>query len=379
MVRQLAAYETLEARSAEPAAPPPCNALAYVHMCHCWSPGICRWIVAEADAFGGWSVDRHRSVPTTDLEVLRVPTLRAWLQHETRETIFPTLATLYGFEARELRYMDLFLVRYEAATDGRDTQRGLRGHRDRSLLSFTVLLSDPHDFDGGGTRIDALGHSAVHPEAQGDLCTHCGKLRHAGAAVTRGVRYVLVGFVGVSSPRVDQDFVRSLYAKLNVESTARDLRILERALIRGGSAGTTDSAEGRGTQRERGDGAGEPAAEADGALRVERAGSDAAPMGLEAVPGTHARADPKLTDATGDVRQLLVRPRATARAVDGLDAAGAHSCCSGDAECVPSGIRPITMPRGSGHHSVVAAAREEVGPDSFDAALDTMYASAAIL
>jgi predicted 2-oxoglutarate/Fe(II)-dependent dioxygenase YbiX len=233
----LATYRSLEPEK-HPSLP---NPLARVHLSHCWSPEICRWLVAQADAYGGWATDRHASVPTTDLEVLRVPALRDWLLRESRQVLFPTLAQLYGFEPAHLRYMDLFLVRYTAER-GDAGQRGLQSHRDRSLLSFNIALSAPGSFDGGGTRIDALGPEPVRPTAQGDLVTHSGKLRHTGVPVTRGTRDVLVGFVAVDSPDVDQGFVRSLYAKLNVESVERDLDIVSRALrVRQPPAEATES------------------------------------------------------------------------------------------------------------------------------------------
>lgn len=240
MPRVCPVLETHEVTGAGSARLPPSNPLGRVHVCRCWPPAACRWLVAAADAHGGWGVDRHTSVPTTDLEVLRVPALRDWLMRETHEVLFPTLAHLYGFAPAELRYMDLFLVRY-TADGGADGQRGLRPHRDRSLLSFNVALSDPRAFDGGGTRIDALGGRIVRPRAQGDLVVHSGKLRHTGVPVTRGTRHILVGFVGVSSPSVDAGFLRSLYAKLNVEGAERDLSILRRAML--GGAAAADAAE----------------------------------------------------------------------------------------------------------------------------------------
>ncbi|KAG8459367.1 hypothetical protein KFE25_013003 [Diacronema lutheri] len=232
--RILAPYETLSVPGAAG------NRLGRVHLCRCWSRDTCRWLVRAADASDGWGTDRHASVPTTDLEALAVPELRAWLARETRETLFPTLARLYGFAPAELHYMDLFVVRYTAER-GADAQRGLRPHRDRSLLSFNVALSDPRAFDGGGTQIDALGGNAVRPRAQGDLVVHSGKLRHSGAPVTRGTRDLLVGFVGVHSPTVDLPFLRSLYAKLNVQGVERDLAILRRALRGGGGGADPDA------------------------------------------------------------------------------------------------------------------------------------------
>jgi predicted 2-oxoglutarate/Fe(II)-dependent dioxygenase YbiX len=183
------------------------NELFWIYVSHCLTRSECEWLVSEADAHGDWTTQRHKSAPTTDMEVLKVPTLRDWLQERSRRVIFPTLAACYGFHASELHYMDLFLVRYDAEASG--AQRGLMAHRDRSLLSFNILLSDPSAFDGGGTCFDVLDGQAVRPSHIGDLTMHPGKARHAGVAVCRGVRHILVGFVGVRSPRVDHKFLQA--------------------------------------------------------------------------------------------------------------------------------------------------------------------------
>jgi hypothetical protein len=61
---------------------------------------------------------------------------------------------------------DLFYVRYDATTPG--AQRSLEAHRDGSLLSFSIALSSPDDFVGGGTRF--VGADVVlRPEQAGDL------------------------------------------------------------------------------------------------------------------------------------------------------------------------------------------------------------------
>lgn len=181
------------------------NELFCIYQCHCLTRTECAWILLKAQAYGEWRTQRHNSVPTTDMEVLDVPELRDWLYECSRQVIFPTLASFYGFDPAECHYMDLFLVRYDADTIG--AQRGLIGHRDRSLLSFNILLSDPSDFEGGGTSFDVLDGETVHPMSVGDLTIHPGKVRHSGIPIIRGERYILVGFVDVRSPRVDNSFL----------------------------------------------------------------------------------------------------------------------------------------------------------------------------
>jgi hypothetical protein len=93
---------------------------------------------------------------------------------------------------------DIFVVRYDATQQNR-----LAAHRDASIISFNLALNA--DFEGGGTYIDALGaRLTLDP---GTLLIHCGRLRHCGCPVTRGVRYILVGFVMVSSPHIPEHLV----------------------------------------------------------------------------------------------------------------------------------------------------------------------------
>ena len=74
-------------------------------------------------------------------------------------------------------------------------QRGLAMHEDGSDFSFNALLSDPGAFDGGGTRFEGrFGGSAVRV-GRGEVLVHAGALRHEGVAITRGRRYLCVGFL----------------------------------------------------------------------------------------------------------------------------------------------------------------------------------------
>ena len=222
----------------------------------------------------GWAVQRHRHYPTTDIAIHPegAPALHAALHPHVEAVVLPTLARQYGFTIGELSMRDLFLVKYEAAAAGAHVQDRLRPHRDGNLLSFSILLSDPSTFDGGGLRFHSLGprcracdraceaavdagsarhdlggsgssssgrptdcmpvsasdralasraaadsctacggvgRLAIPAVRQGDLTTHCGKLLHEALPVSRGRRYVVVGFVNVDSERVDVEWLRS--------------------------------------------------------------------------------------------------------------------------------------------------------------------------
>ena len=232
------------------------------HLCHFLSDEEAQWVVTEAETFtvsggGDWLTDRHAQYATTDFAVEDCPTLRNWWNPRIEETVLPTLAKLYDVARSDLELDDLFIVKYEAseAADAglggerggggaaaaggggerpsRATQDRLANHHDDTLLSFSVLLSDPHrDFEGGGTsfaasdwmkeeqggevdfrsvveEVDAFDESrlidVVKPAGRGDLFCHCGRLLHGGAAVTRGKRTLLVGFVHVGGGRANRE------------------------------------------------------------------------------------------------------------------------------------------------------------------------------
>ena len=67
-----------------------------------------------------------------------------------------------------------------------------------------MLLSAPSsDFSGGGTYFDHPLNYTRQPASMGGCLVHCGKRRHAGNAITRGTRYLLVGFVDEQRHRKD--------------------------------------------------------------------------------------------------------------------------------------------------------------------------------
>lgn len=102
---------------------------------------------------------------------------------------------------------EAFIAKYEAqasagaaAGEGqqavleRPSQAGLEMHRDGSLLNCVILLNPRDAFDGGGTAF-APPLDQVHATQVGGCLCSCGQLRHGAAAVTRGVRYVLIAFL----------------------------------------------------------------------------------------------------------------------------------------------------------------------------------------
>lgn len=169
---------------------------------------------------------RHVSYPTVDFaidESFEISQYLGGIHFEQR--IFGALSDAYDVDVEDMSFLDLFCASYEVKDDSNDddtttsiernTMDRLDYHRDGSLLSFTILLSSPDEFEGGGTIFDALGNvtvlennttrsilqppGVIQPPNAGYATLHSGKLLHGGHVVTKGQRIVLVGFVDVHS------------------------------------------------------------------------------------------------------------------------------------------------------------------------------------
>lgn len=127
---------------------------------------------------------------------------RSWISHRLDSRLSPLLERAFGIPASSVRANDMFVVRYDAM-EGAGHRQYLRNHTDSSDISFNILLND--EFEGGGTRFwDRLKQrpfAHVQPKEPGTVLIHSAVMNHEGAAVTKGTRMILVGFLSVD--RVD--------------------------------------------------------------------------------------------------------------------------------------------------------------------------------
>ena len=146
---------------------------------------------AAATARGGWTTSRHYAVPTTDLPVHEVPALLPRWNELTRGALGRFLAAACPEEVTRgggnVRVHDAFVVRYDASA-----QHHLPFHADQSSVSVTLALND--GFEGGGTTFSAPVGVTARPEA-GHAVAFRGNLRHGGAPVTAGTRYIVAAFL----------------------------------------------------------------------------------------------------------------------------------------------------------------------------------------
>jgi len=106
-------------------------------------------------------------------------------------------------------FLDLFIIKY---TPGKLSS--LPWHIDPSPLSFVCVLND--NFTGGGTEFRDLNENIS--QEKGYMILHDGQEYHRAKCITKGVRYVLVGFLWndlVSKLKnwIDKDHKRSSLLK----------------------------------------------------------------------------------------------------------------------------------------------------------------------
>jgi hypothetical protein len=159
-----------------------------------YCPNVCSWIINECENYakdnGGWTKKRHKNYPTTDLPVESVKSIFGFV-FESLKLLSEKIKHSYGLtDEINIDYNDLFIVKYKA-----DDQSFLEIHKDGSFLSFNILLSNPRDFEGGGTYFD---DGLIMKGEQGDLIIHTSKMNHSGLPITKGTRYLLVGFVNLN-------------------------------------------------------------------------------------------------------------------------------------------------------------------------------------
>ena len=167
------------------------------------APEDCATLMEEARASGEWT-RLHRKYSTCDMPLDTLPSGQR-VMDALKARALPEFVRHFGAKfgpVDDLQFQHgqglpgLFIVRYtceEASTRHPSQQRGLGGHVDESLLSMVITLSEPADFQGGGTKFE--GVAGVARPGQGGAVLFLGKVWHEGVAITRGERFVLVGLV----------------------------------------------------------------------------------------------------------------------------------------------------------------------------------------
>lgn len=159
---------------------------------------------------GAWSQPdkiRHTTYSTCDFPLDECESLSSYLEEiDFDGRMFNHFSNFYGVSTEEMSYLDCFCAQYRTPTDEQPfVMDRLEPHRDGSLLSFTITLNSPEEFEGGGTFFEALRDESpngilceggvIRPSRAGDCVFHSGKLLHGANYVQSGTRTVLVGFI----------------------------------------------------------------------------------------------------------------------------------------------------------------------------------------
>jgi hypothetical protein len=162
---------------------------------------LCDFIINESEKYAlknknetnkdGWTRTRHKNYPTTDLPIKDIDSLSILINNMIRYDIFPLIEKYYNVNKYFLDCNDIFIVRYK---DNEQTK--LERHKDGCAFSFNILLNDENEFEGGGTIINENMQDILVKNEKGGLILHSGQVFHSGNIITKGIRYILVGFIG---------------------------------------------------------------------------------------------------------------------------------------------------------------------------------------
>jgi len=167
-------------------------------------------VLASAKA-GRWRV-KNEAYPTVDVDF---HDLNARARDIVHQKWWPTIRTAMKsycqYDSEE--FITPYRVVVSKYAGGTDTSvRSIDKHEDYGEMTFSILLNDPGEFEGGGTifyddawdpkndtifALPARGLT-IAPKRPGTLIFHGGQVTHASIPVNSGIRYLLIGFSTVN-------------------------------------------------------------------------------------------------------------------------------------------------------------------------------------
>ena len=195
---------------ATPPAPFGYGELAGVSRTPLLTPAECAALVTEADFDSAWCSGgrnaQYAARAGSSVSVVQLPTALRLVNERLLPALLPAIGDAFPTAFRDvssLRLQEARLVKYNASAG--QTELGM--HRDGPVVTASVALNSPDEYCGGGTLIEALGrarwgagaHEAADPSVafrpgRGCVVLHPGNVRHGGAPISSGVRYILVCF-----------------------------------------------------------------------------------------------------------------------------------------------------------------------------------------
>jgi PKHD-type hydroxylase len=125
-----------------------------------------------------------------------------WIYQRCTDVVNRMNPEFFGFDLAHLE--DLQFTVYDSAKGNQHYGKHLdmmgTGPSVTRKLSFSILLSDPNDFDGGDLKLYAGNTPAVVTKKQGNCSLFPSYLLHEVTPTTKGIRYALVGWSHGSKP-----------------------------------------------------------------------------------------------------------------------------------------------------------------------------------
>ena len=85
-------------------------------------------------------------------------------------------------------------------SSGETQHTGIEMHYDGCDITMSLMLTDSHEYDGGGTYIRALQKTIMLKKGQ--VLVHPGELYHKGVSITRGMRLLAICFMDGFNPQI---------------------------------------------------------------------------------------------------------------------------------------------------------------------------------
>lgn len=184
--------------------PPPftSNDLARISLSPILSDSECKEIISECEShYWGWGASNERYGTPKDrvghmMKLEDLSRTYSLVNFELFPRLFPAIANAFPnikTSPENFRLGACRVVKYDA-DEGR-VELGM--HRDGLLITANIALNDIDEYEGGGTIVEGLPAYMTQPVKlkRGHVLLHPGDVRHGGAPITRGVRYVLVCFI----------------------------------------------------------------------------------------------------------------------------------------------------------------------------------------
>jgi len=112
--------------------------------------------------------------------------------------VFALIEKYYEVDKELIGISDLFIIKCESSEQNLSEKYLDSDIFSGNIFSFNILLNENTDFDGGGTGIySPWGYHEYHL-SKGDILVHPGFLYHRGIPITRGICYILVGFLNIN-------------------------------------------------------------------------------------------------------------------------------------------------------------------------------------